>query len=308
MSTRPVLCLSLLLALLTSAALAADLPAGWTVAPGNDKQPGQAGYRIWHRASGVELVYVPAGEFTMGSDAQDAAYARQRLGATAEVLEDEFPAHEVSLSAYWIGRTEVTYGQWRAAMGQVPEAALKAAAGGKTADRYPVVGLTYAEVVSFCEKLGLRLPTEAQWEYAARGPAELRFAWGNEWDGSKCVNGSNRGREGRAAPVGSLPQGMSWCGALDLAGNVWEYCGDWYAPNYYAASPSQDPPGPSEAEAPELKIPAGEGQELLIGKTRVARGGSWRHDYRYVYRAAFRRAQPPLQRNPAVGFRVALQP
>jgi len=291
--------------LMVGSVWAADLPSGWSQAPGCDKAPGQAGYCIRHAVSGLELVYVPGGTFTMGSDAQDVAYARERLGATRDMLADEQPAHDVTLAGYWIGRTEVTVGQWRCVMGSVPKSPTRGISNDQ-GDHYPVVGVNYDDMRQFCAKLGVRLPTEAEWEYAARGPAQLRFPWGNEWDPARCCGGSNPGPHGSTRPVGTLPANVSWCGAYDLAGNVWELCADWYAEDYYARSPRENPLGATEAEATKVRILVATDRWLDIGKCRVAKGGSWRHDFRSNYRASFRRPQPPGARTDYLGFRVAL--
>ena len=186
---------------------------------------------------GGKLVWVPAGEFMMGSE---------------NGLRDEQPVHNVRLDGFWVGKTEVTVGQWRSVMGTVPS-------DNADGDSHPVVNVSWNECQEFCRKVGLSLPTEAQWEYAARGPNGRVYPWGNQWDKSKCCNMENQGKDGRSFPVGSFPQGASWCGALDMAGNVSEWCADLYDGDYYKRAPSRNPTGPSS------------------GNRRLLRGGSCRN-------------------------------
>jgi len=200
--------------------------------------------------AGIALVWVPGGSFMMGSTDEDVAYAVRELDTKREWLEDEQPAHRVELSGFWMGKTEVTVAQWRSVMGSAPS-------GNDRGDDHPVVYVSWDDCVEFCEKAGLELPTEAQWEYAARGSDSRRYPWGDDWDEDRLCWSDNQGPGGRTFPVGSFPSGASWCGALDMVGNVWEWCADWYDEDYYADSPPRDPPGPTS------------------GRGRVLRGGSW---------------------------------
>ena len=149
---------------------------------------------------------------------------------------------------------------------------------------YPVVGVSWYDAETYCKWVDARLPTEAEWEYAARGPEGRTYPWGNE--DPACDLAQYRGCSGRTVPVGSLPDGASWCGALDLAGNVWEWVADWYADDYYERSPTQNPRGPKK--------------EI----TKVVRGGSWPID-RYAVRSATRSWNLPDFRNELSGFRCA---
>ena len=216
---------------------------------------------------GGKLVWVPAGEFMMGS----------KLPWWLGLYEG--PVHEVELDGFWIGKTEVTVSQWRAVMGSVPRRNTRG-------DDHPVVNVSWKDCQEFCRKTGLSLPTEAQWEYAARGPESRELPWGDRWDKSKCCNSENRGKDGWTFPVGSFQTGASWCGALDLAGNVWEWCADWYQKHYYKDAPSMNPTGPSS------------------GSRRVLRGGAWRGSV-FDCRSSNRGFRNPVSGGDYFGFRVS---
>ncbi|HCU38086.1 MAG TPA: hypothetical protein DGT21_22430 [Armatimonadetes bacterium] len=230
---------------------------------------------------GLPLVWVPGGSFMMGSTNEQVRYALQNPNAKVESLANEQPAHQVALSGFWLGKTEVTVAQWRAVMGSVPGTS------NDRGDSHPVVEVGWGDANLFCQRLGLKLPTEAQWEYAARGPESLQFPWGNEWDAERVCWTGNKGPGGKTFPVGSFPSGASWCGALDMAGNAWEWCADWWDKDYYKSSPVQDPPGPN----------GGGGHAL--------RGGSWGIDSSHL-RSASRGYGGLAAKSPNGGFRVAV--
>ena len=200
----------------------------------------------------MEMVYVPAGPFQMGNNG-DEAYS----------YPDELPLHEVNLPAYWMGRSEVTRGQYRCFMdaGGYSNPAYWSAEGwawrvnkGRTTPDYwadvqtwgghtftqseshPVVGVTYPEAAAFCTWAGVRLPSEAEWEKAARagGTQPYTYPWGYAWNIEACNHwyDSNAAGGGLAsyqtAPVGSYPAGDSRFGCQDMSGNVWECVADWY--------------------------------------------------------------------------------
>jgi formylglycine-generating enzyme required for sulfatase activity len=237
--------------------------------------------------NGVPMVYVPAGCLMMGSTGGDS---------------DELPVHRVCLRAFWIGQTEVTNAQYRACV--------KAGACTPPADRtdygtaayagYPVADVSWEQAAAYTRWFGGSLPTEAQWEYAARGPEGWLFPWGPSFDGSRlnfcdaaCSVGwrDETAGDGYAglAPAGSYPGGASWVGALDMAGNAWEWTADWYGETYYATLPdgAWDPSGPP------------------TGTLRVLRGGSWFND-RTGVRASYRGWLDPEYLHPSLGFRVVL--
>ncbi len=265
------------------------IPQGWIVSPQNDKAPGAAGFRILHEASGIELVFVPGGTFTMGSEEGDP---------------DERPLHEVDLSSFWIGRTEVTVAQYRRVIGNIPDD-LHGHKVNDQGDDHPVVALGQDLCMGFCEPLGLRLPTEAEWEYAAAGPDGHKYPWGDEWDGTQLQWAKHKWplSGDRTAPVGSYPAGASWCGALDMAGNVWEWCADWYSETFYAVSPRANPTGPPEGVPICLGQPDGS-KHWWLGPRIAIRGGCFANDDPLYLRCAVRSNDPSLWHY-ALGLRVA---
>jgi serine/threonine-protein kinase len=261
------------------------------------------------------MVYVPAGIFWMGStsaEVEDAAAAcvsdggseipcRRGYGA-------EGPRHEIYLGAFWIDRTEVTNAQYRtcveAGVCEEPTVCDWGAptyTEGSKAD-HPVVCVDWNDARTYCQWAGKRLPTEAEWEKAARGTDEFIYPWGDTFDG-RLVNSCDINCEfverknedwddgyTDTAPVGSYADGASPYGAWDMAGNVWEWVSDWYDGSYYALSPNSNPPGPD------------------TGTFKVARGGSW-YDPWYHARAATRRGHDLSDRGSIFGIRcVASSP
>ena len=183
-----------------------------------------------------EYAWIPPGTFRMGCVTED-----------YDCDEDELPRHEVTLTkGFWIGRTQVTAGAYlafSAATGQaLPEAPEFNPEWSKK--DHPIVRVRWADAQGFCEWAGGRLPSEAQWEYSARGGRkELKYPWG---DTLSHENTNYRGTGWQDAweytsPVGSF--GTNGYGLYDMAGNVWEWLADWYAPDYYSVSPETDPTG-----------------------------------------------------------------
>jgi len=185
-----------------------------------DKPGTKAGETATGPDGGV-YVWVPAGEFNRG---------------------DKITKRHIRISkGFWLGKCTVTNAHYQR---YCQETGVEFPKGSDQGDNHPVVFVDRAEAKAYCKHYGLALPTEAQWEYAARGPESRKWPWGNQWDEDKCCNLGNQGPKGRTFPVGSFPEGASWCGALDMAGNVWEWCKDWFDPDYYKYSPDTDPPGP----------------------------------------------------------------
>jgi sulfatase modifying factor 1 len=218
---------------------------------------------------GAIMVYVPEGEFEMGDGKGS-----------------DCPKHRVFLSAYWIGVYAVTNGQYLKFMKERGHRAPNNSAHrepGKAA--HPVTDVAWDDAVAYARWAGCQLPTEAQWEKAARGPRGLIYPWGDAWDASRCRHDKNRGNETTCAVQG-YPKGVSGYGTYQQSGNVWEWCADWYDDGYYGKSPERDPRGP-------------EG-----GSYRVHRGGSWGYGAPDIFRGALRNWFGPGYRSDNLGFRL----
>ncbi len=191
----------------------------------------------------------------MGSDESEVGLALEQCltydtNCARRYFSVEMPMHSVSLDSFWIDRTEVTSGQYQAC---VRDGVCEPARCEILEDDYPVVCVTWSQAAAYCQWAGARLPTEAEWEYSARGPERNRYPWGSDFNGtllnycdSSCSL-SKRDEEyddgyAESAPVGSYPQAASWVGALDMAGNVWEMVADWN--DSYSKRDQSNPTGP----------------------------------------------------------------
>lgn len=239
---------------------------------------------------GMTLVFVPAGEFIMGSNEET----------------DEQPIHQVYLDAYWIDQTEVTNAMYAKCVdahqcnppSNSSSYTHPSYFGNSEFDNYPVLYVSWDDAVTYCEYVGRRLPTEAEWEKAARGEDGNIYPWGNVFDGdvlnfcdTNCSSDwadttTNDGYED-VAPVGNYIDGVSIYGVFDMAGNVEEWVEDWFDENYYQSSPSSNPLGPAS------------------GQFRVSRGGSSEEGSDTV-RSADRNWDNPLFTFNSTGFRCAL--
>jgi len=233
---------------------------------------------------GAELVHIPrpASAFTRGG-------AAPGQGA---------PAHQVTLTqGYYLYKYEVTVGQYKAfcaATGRTMPVKPFAGWSGTDAtwyqdttyDRYPIVRVKWDDATAYADWAEAALPTEAQWEHAARGMEGRSFTWGNTWDGSKCANSIPPYSLSTTQPVGSYPAGVSWCGAHDLNGNAAEWCADWHAA--YTAEAKTDPLGPDS------------------GTHRVQRGGSYGGNSQTGFNLVYRSGQNPNTPLAELGFRCVL--
>ena len=220
-----------------------------------------------------EMIAVEGGTFTMGATSEQGS----------DAYDDEKPAHQVTLSSYYIGKTEVTQELWQAVMGSNPS--------GFSGANLPVEKVSWEDCQSFVIKLNeltgknFRLPTEAEWEYAARG--------GNKSNGFKFSGGNNiaevawYSKNGNKISHPVATKAPNELGIYDMSGNVWEWCSDWYSSSYYTSSSQTNPTGPNS------------------GSYRVYRGGSWSGNDRYC-RVSHRDSNYPSYRFNYVGLRLAL--
>jgi serine/threonine protein kinase len=243
----------------------------------------------------VTMLYVPAGNFKMGSN---------------DGSDDEKPIHTVYLNAYWMDRAEVTNAMYRICVNAgvcLPPSNIGSYARSNYYDApefddYPVIHVDWNQSKTYCEWRGdgTRLPTEAEWEKAARGMDGRVYPWGSEWDinSMRRLNFSDRNDPselsdivaddgyGDTAPVGSYLDGASPYGLYDMAGNVWEWVADWYSETYYQTSPFENPLGPD------------------TGQDRVLRGGSWDVSGDNI-RITDREGYDPYDSYDHIGFRCA---
>jgi formylglycine-generating enzyme required for sulfatase activity len=238
----------------------------------------------------LEMALIPSGPFQMGcDDANDGCTRNQR------------PLHTVTLGDFWIDRTEVTNVQYAAC---VESGSCRPPATNSSVTRqsyynnpdyanYPLIAVTWYQAEAYCAWAGKRLPTEAEWEKAARGSQDTRpYPWGDA--SLSCARLNYRGEAsfclGDTAATGSYPDGASLYGVMELAGNVWEWVADWYAEDYYTSyAPGAWPENPTGPES---------------GEYRSIRGGGWDLDQRSV-RLSRRQWASPEDLDTSTGFRCA---
>jgi sulfatase modifying factor 1 len=249
---------------------------------------------------GLELMEIPAGEFTMGTTEEEVnTILASNPKEKRESFAGEMPQHPVYLDTYYIGKTPVTVGQYkqfcRATNRQMPPAPDFNPNWSK-AD-HPIVYVSWNDAMAYCAWLSgetgytVKLPTEAQWEKAARGSDGRKYPWGDNFDRSRLQCSMHQHMDaGGTSAVGSFPSGVSPYGVLDMAGNVYQWCSDWYDENYYGNTPKNNPFGPSS------------------GQERVLRGGSWYGCLGAWFRCALRFHLTPDNKNYYFGFRCVVLP
>jgi len=223
-----------------------------------------------------DWVTIPAGQFLMGSD-------KLRDGAA---LSNEMPQHRVYLSKFRISRTPVTNAQYKQFVDATEHESPEHWENGKIPsgkENHPVVWVSWHDAQAFCQWANVRLPTEAEWEKAARGTDGRIYPWGNEEPDKSRTNFGDA--VGDTTPVERYSDGVSPYGVVDMAGNVWEWTADWYDPNYYEVSPERNPTGPED------------------GNNRALRGGSFRYGALNI-RCAYRHGYDPDSYFGNFGFRV----
>lgn len=243
---------------------------------------------------GVYMNLIPTGQLWMGSNLQFIQYAVRQCEASSaddgcdeSDFINEAPDHGVEIDAFYMDISEVTNHLYRHCVDHgpcTPPTDLRFF----DDDQYrfhPVVFVTWHDARTYCEYARKRLPTEAEWERAARGPGFQQFPWGDEWDPSRA----NTQEEGPGAlqPVGQYPDGASPFGILDMSGNAWEWVNDWYDADYYQYSPQDNPLGPPS------------------GSEKVLRGGGF-GSYLHYARTANRGSAAPDTSSLFRGFRCAM--
>lgn len=240
------------------------VPFGFTASDSKTDPATKLPIRIKHIGTGYELVLISGGEFWMGSP-------------SGKGNSDEHPAHRVKISPFWIGVTEITQLQFHSGnSNRVGSTNIQS--------NYPVVNVTWNEAHNWCRLNGMRLPTEAEWEFAARGKNGLRYPWGNVWR-------ENAGNfSGSIKEAGKYLRGKSPFGVLDMAGNAYEWCSDFYSENYYSVSIFENPGGPAQ------------------GSYKVIRGISSINDTLNGYGITERRFAASDYKSDILGFRAAVTP
>ncbi len=237
-----------------------------------------AGSEMNRASDGMTVIYIPEGEFQMGNDSSN--------------FEREIPAHTVFLDSYWIDQTEVTNAMYALCVtaGSCGSPKEKKSFtypeyyGNPTFDDYPVIYVSWDMAGQYCSWAGGRLPTEAEWEKAARGTDGSYFPWPESEITCEKANWGSCTDD--TAPVGSYVSGKSPYGLLDVAGNVWEWVSDWYDKDYYKKSVSKNPPGPG------------------TGDERGLRGGAF-DSLESKVRPAYRFSALPRAADYYIGFRCA---
>lgn len=223
------------------------------------------------------MVLIPAGEFTMGEN------TRYNWSFLLAYNIYDGPEHVVYLDAYYIDKYEVTNEQYRNFVNETGYPQPRCWNDARfNRPNQPVVGVTWEDAAAYARWVGKRLPTEAEWEKAARGTDRRLWPWGNKFDKEKCNVWESLIKE--PTPVGKYENGKSPYGCYDMAGNAWEWCNDYYDQNYYSVSPFKNPPGTAD------------------GLQRVIRGGGILY-FGHFARCSARYRVPWYAQSPQIGFR-----
>jgi len=262
--------------------------------PANETGVNKSPKEITHHKDGQKMVLVPAGAFFMGTDDE-------------KRLEDEHPEHQVYLNAFYIDKFEVTNAAYKKFVDETGHRVPRPVFQGREYPNawendtypegkanYPVVFVTWSDADAYCKWAGKRLPTEAEWEKAARGIDKRIYPWGNEFDPTLLNSGMHNAKGEPAdgfeqlAPVGSFPGGASPYGAMDMQGNVAEWIADWFDEDYYKHSPARNPKGPQ------------------MGRYRVIRGTGWGAFHTYHIQCTNRGSSKPPAKRDSLGFRCVM--
>jgi formylglycine-generating enzyme required for sulfatase activity len=248
-------------------------------------------------ADAEDVVTVPAGEYWMG---RTRLWLIDEIGWQVRDRADDRPVHRVVLPAFSMDAHEVTSGEYAAFVAS-PASGVEPPYhwGGRTPPagklRLPVYNVTWFDAAKYCASRGRRLPTEAEWERAARGGlADADYPWGNDYapppasEGAPPVKRAHSGSSTGPVPVASFPPNA--LGLYDMSGNVWEWTADWYDLMYYSESPVQNPTGPAS------------------GLYKVIRGGSWADTEPRLGATYFRNYTAPATAQPTIGFRCVGNP
>jgi formylglycine-generating enzyme required for sulfatase activity len=304
--------------------VAVTVCGGWAQEAGEEKvNPADGAVMVWVPGTAEAC---PSGKFRVGSTQEeiDKLWAANGWDADwKQYASDEQPAHEVELDGFWLYKHEVTVGQYAkflVATGHEPPRLWDDLKGRGDLPRnrlgqqwdLPVVTVSWDDAVAYCQWAGGQLPTEAEWEYAARGPEGRLYPWGNEWDRTRCNSAEYHAGKALstnaawaawfyALPltaamagehirgVGSFPSGSSWCGASDLSGNVWEWCRDSYDEGFYAtAAAAQKNPECAGTRSPMRSVRGGGWFYMASGCRAAARAGRYPgfRFYDYGFRAS----------------------
>lgn len=259
---------------------------------------------------GAEMLWIPEGPFLMGTTKEAAeAFVREITGEGQPEwfqvqrtvwMRSEVPQREVHLDGYWIYKYPVTVAQYRTFVSETGRRMPEEPPWGWH-DDYPITYVAVEDADAYAAWAQASLPTEAQWEKAARGTDGREYPWGDAWDPDKCVHTVGKVQSGPRR-IGNRPQNVSPYGVMDMAGNVGEWCADWHDRNYYTYAPSRNPTGPAEGV---LQADLNTGHMMVF---RSMRGGSWHCAYPDMLRTAHRGSSGLGYPSHAYGIRCVINP